>query len=199
MPSTQLDDAKKAMAKVRADFNQEIAGIRNSSLYSDAGRRQEIAKALIKTRAKADALKANYSTDNEAKRASLSSKIFGLPKGADAATVLSFRDAVDRAAQLGDSDTAAATLKRALEHGDTVLARAVAAHAHGKRWHDVTESYAQQVGQSADLEELNDIPSGGLTKLATNVLFSVQTPIELQTVRGGCSSGELELIAEGKA
>lgn len=199
MPSTQLDDAKKAMAKVRSEFNAEIAGIRNSNLYSDSGRRQEIAKALLKSRAKADALKANYATDNESKRAALSSKIFGLPKGADAATVMSFRDAVDRAAQLADSEAAAATLKRALEHGDTVLARAVAAHAHGKRWHDVTASYAQQVGQSADLEELNDIPSGGLTKMATNVLFSVQTPIELQTVRGTCSSGELELIAEGKA
>ncbi|AFC47922.1 hypothetical protein OCO_15590 [Mycobacterium intracellulare MOTT-02] len=194
-----FDDAKKSMAKIRTDFNTEVAGIRTSNLYSDNGRRQEIARATIKYRAKADALKANYAVDNESKRASLSSKIFGLPKGADGATVMSFRDAVDRAAQLADSDAAAATLKRALENGDTVLARAVAAHAHGKRWHDVTESYAQQVGQSADLEELNDIPSGGLTKMATNILFSVQTPKELQTVRGGCSPGELELIAEGKA
>lgn len=199
MPSTQLDEAKKAMAKIRSEFNAEIAGIRSSNLYSDSGRRSEIAKALIKTRAKADALKANYSTDNEAKRAALSSKMFGLPPGADPATVMSHRDAADRAAQLADSDQAAATLKRALEHGDTVLARAVASHAHGKRWHDVTETYAQTVGKSADLEELNDIPSGGLTKMATNVLFSVQTPLELQTVRGGCSPGELELIAEGKA
>lgn len=199
MTALSFDEAKKSMSKIRADFNNEVAGIRNSNLYSDGGRRAEIAKALIKSRAKADALKANYSNDNEAKRAALSSRIFGLPKGADAATVMSFRDAVDRAAQLADSDAAAATLKRALELGDTVLARAVAAHAHGKRWNDVTESYAQQVGQSADLEELNDIPSGGLTKMATNVLFSVQTPLELQTVRGGCSSGELELIAEGKA
>ncbi|OBI37193.1 hypothetical protein A5709_15285 [Mycobacterium sp. E1386] len=199
MPSAQLDDAKKAMAKVKAEFNAEVARIRNSNLYTDAGRRQEIARALIKTRAKADALKANYGVDNEFKRATLSSRIFGLPADADAATVMIFRDAADRAAQLTDSDRAAATLKRALEHGDTVLARAVASHAHGKRWHDVTETYAQAVGKTAALEELNDLPSGGLTKMATNILFSVPTPLELQTVRGGCSPGELALIAEGNA
>ncbi|ETZ31174.1 hypothetical protein JF732_18870 [Mycobacterium intracellulare] len=199
MPSAQLDDAKKAMSAIRAEFTSEVARIRTSNLYSDGGRRAEIAKALIKTRAKADALKANYSTDNEAKRAALSSKMFGLPPGADPATVMSHRDAADRAAQLADSDQAAATLKRALEHGDTVLARAVASHAHGKRWHDVTQTYAQTVGKTADLEALDDIPSGGLTKTAVNILFSVQTPMELQTVRGGCSPGELELIAEGKA
>lgn len=199
MPSTQLADAKKSMTKIRLEFANEVARIRNSNLYTDAGRRQEIAKATIKYRAKADALKASYSTNNEAQRSLLVSKIFGLPKGADAATVMSFRDAADRAAQLTNPDVAAATLKRALEHGDTVLARAVAAHAHGRGWHDVTESYAQQVGQAADLEALNDIPSGGLTKTAMNLLFLVPTPPEVQTARGTCSSGELELIAAGEA
>lgn len=41
MPSTQLDEAKKAMSAIRAEFTSEVAKIRTSNLYSDGGRRAE--------------------------------------------------------------------------------------------------------------------------------------------------------------
>lgn len=125
----------------------------------------------------------------------MSAKLFGIPSGADPASVLIHRDAAELAS-LGD---ATATLKRALEHGDTVLARAVASHAHGQRWDAIVTAYAEQAGQSSELETLNDIPSGGLSKMAVNVLFGVRTPQEVQTVRGDCPDGELERIAAGQA
>lgn len=125
----------------------------------------------------------------------MSAKLFGIPSGADPASVLIHRDAAELAS-IGD---ATATLKRALEHGDTVLARAVASHAHGQRWDAIVTAYAEQAGQSSELETLNDIPSGGLSKMAVNVLFGVRTPQEVQTVRGDCPDGELERIAAGQA
>jgi hypothetical protein len=126
---------------------------------------------LITQREKARALRSGFEVDNEETRVALSARLFGIPKGADPASVFIHRDASDRAAKIDKIDDAAATLKRALEHGDTVLAPAVASHAHGKRWDPVVASYAENTGQSGDLETLNDIPSGGLSKLAVNTLF----------------------------
>jgi hypothetical protein len=58
---------------------------------------------------------------------------------------------------------------------------------------------SEQTGQSGDLETLNDLPSGGLSTLAINVLFGVRAPQEVQTVRGDCPDGELERIVAGEA
>jgi hypothetical protein len=197
--SLTLNEAREKMSAIRRDFDTEVAQIRNSNGLNDSGRRQAIAKTLIAQREKARALRSSFEVDNEDTRVTLSSKLFGIPKGADPATVLIHRDAADRAAKLDGPDEATATLKRALEHGDHVLARAVASHAHGRRWDPVVAAYAEQTGQSGDLETLNDIPSGGLSKLAVNTLFLVRTPQEVQTVRGDCHDGELGRIAAGEA
>jgi hypothetical protein len=197
--SLTLNDARTKMSAIRREFDSQVASIRNNSGLNPAGRRQAIAKSLIAQREKARTLRSAFEVDNEGTRATLSAKLFGIPKGADASTVLIHRDAADRAAKLEGADDAAATLKRALEHGDTVLARAVAAHAHGKHWPEVVQSYAEQTGQTGDLETLTDLPSGGLSKLAVNVLFGVRTPEEVQTTRGDCPDGHLESIAAGEA
>jgi hypothetical protein len=199
MPSLTLGEARHQMSAIRRNFDTEVASIRNNSGLNAAGRRQAIAKTLIAQREKVRTLRSNFEVYNEGTRAEMSAKLFGIPKGADPSTVLIHRDAADRAAQLDKIDDATATLKRALEHGDTVLARAVAAHAHGKRWDQVVTAYAEQTGHAGDLETLNDIPSGGLSKLAVNTLFLVRTPQEVQSVRGDCPDGELERIAAGEA
>jgi hypothetical protein len=199
MPSLTLDEARSKMSAIRRDFDTEVAQIRNSNGLNDAGRRQAIAKSVIKHREKARALRSDFEVNTETSRVALQAKLFGLPRGADPATVLIHRDAADRAAKLDGIDDAAAALQRALEHGDAVLARAVASHAHGRRWDNVVQSYAENTGLAGDLEALNDIPSGGLAKTAVNVLFGIRTPQEIQTVRGDCPDSELERIAAGEA
>jgi hypothetical protein len=199
MPSLTFDEARRHMSAIRRDFDNEVASIRDNSGLNATGRRHAIARTLIGQREKARALRSSFEVDNEDTRIELSGKLFGIPKGANPATVLIHRDAADRAAKLDGPEDATATLKRALEHGDTVLARAVASRAHSKRWDPVVAAYAEQTGQSGDLETLNDIPSGGLSKLAVNTLFMVRTPQEVQTVRGDCPDGELERIVAGEA
>ena len=60
------------------------------------------------------------------------------------------------------------------------------------------ETYAQQTGVSGDLDALNDLPSGGLSRMAVNVLFGVRTPQEVQTVRGASTDSDLERIVAGE-
>lgn len=199
MSSLTLHEARTKMSAIRRDFDTQIAQIRNNSGLNAAGRRQAIAKTLIAQREKARTLRSNFEVDHEGTRVELSGKLFGIPKGADPATVLIHRDAADRAAQLDGIEDATATLKRALDHGDTVLARAVASHAHGRRWDAVVATYAENTGLSGDLEALNDLPSGGLSKVAVNVLFTVRAPQEVASIQGACTDSELQRIAAGEA
>ena len=206
MSAQQLDDVKDQMARIRASLNREIETIRNNSRYCDDGRVQEIAKAVFNHRKQAQSLRDKFTTNNEDVRLRMTSRLFGLPAGSDAATTLVMRDAQDRAAKLESADDAAALLKRATELGDMLLARAVAGHAHAKKWNAVTESYAEAAGLSEALAELESLPSGGWLKTGVNVLFSVKTPPELLP-NGGASVGflqgadlpddRLQAIAEG--
>lgn len=129
-------------------------------------------------------------------RTKLDNMIRGVPPGADASTILVYRDAEDRAAKLTNTREANAMLTRAIERGDTLLARAVAGHAFGNGWHDVTETYAEATGLSDTLDELTDLPSGPMTSLAEAALFSVPAPPEVRTFVTGQSDDELRRFAE---
>jgi hypothetical protein len=198
MLAVQLEDAKRKMTQIRSSLDREVEQIRTSARLSDQGRIQELAKAVLAHRQRADTLRNTVTVDNEGTRVKLSAKLFGIPPGADPATVLVYRDACDRAARLESADDAAAMVKRANEMGDDLLARAVAGHAHGQKWRDVTASYAESAGLSDYLDDLNALPSGGLLKTAMNALFRVPTPNELQPGIGDASDSQLERVAAGE-
>ncbi|WP_156750091.1 hypothetical protein [Mycobacterium sp. E2479] len=189
----QLEDAKAAMAAIRGSFAREAATIRNSSKYSDEGRAQQLAKSLLAHRKQAAALRANFSADNEDVRSVSVSRLFGLPKNSDAATVIAYRDAADRAVKLADAHEAKATLTRAIEMGDSLMARAIAGHAERRKWGAVTDAYAAHAGLEDDLADLRSVPTGGLLKTGLNALFAVPTPAELHRT----TDNELQRIADG--
>jgi hypothetical protein len=195
MPAMQLDEAKRKMFAIRGSLGREVDQIRNNPKYSDSGRAQELAKSLLIHRNQADSLRSNFSVNNADVRLQLTAKLFGIPKHADPATILVYRDAEDRAAKLSNPDDAAAMLARATEKGDALLARAVAGHAHSRKWQSVTESYAEAVGLADDLDELNSLPSGAMLKTAVTALFSLPTPPELRTLIGEASDARLQRIA----
>jgi len=195
MPSIQFDQAKRNMSEIRDGLQREVNQIRNNPKYSDSGRAQELAKTLLVHRRQADSLRTNFSVDNEDVRLKLTAKLFGIPNRADPATILVYRDAEDRAAKLTNPDDAAAMLARATEKGDTLLARAVAGHAHNRKWQSVTESYADAAGLADDLDELNSLPSGAMLKTAVTALFSLPTPPELRSLIGEASDARLQRIA----
>jgi hypothetical protein len=198
MPAIQLDEAKRKMSAIRDSLGREVDQIRNNPRYSDSGRAQELAKSLLAHRNQADSLRTNFSVNNEDVRLKLTAKLFGIPNHADPATILVYRDAEDRAAKLSDPDDAAAMLARATEKGDTLLARAIAGHAHSRKWQSVTESYADAAGLADDLDELNTLPSGAMLKTAVTALFSLPTPTELRTLIGDTSGARLQRIAGGE-
>lgn len=193
MPSIQLDDARTKMNAIRASFDREAAAIRASGKYSDEGKTQALAKSLLTHRKQAAALRATFHVNNEDVRTVSVARLFGLPKNADAATVVAYRDGVDRAAKLADADEATATLTRALEMGDTLLARAIAGHAETRKWGAVTDTYAASAGLEDDLADLRSVPTGGLLKAGLNALFVVPTPAELR----GHTDNQLQATAAG--
>jgi hypothetical protein len=198
MPAIQLDEAKRKMSAIRDSLGREVDQIRNNSMYSECGRAQEIAKILLAHRRQAEDLRSNFSTNNEDVRLKLTAKLFGIPGNADPATILVYRDAEDRAAKLTNPDEAATMLTRATEIGDTLLVRAVAGHAHSRKWQSVTESYADAAGLTDNLNELNNLPSGAMLKTAVTALFSLPTPPELRTLIGDTSDARLRRIAGGE-
>ncbi|MGH3556434.1 MAG: hypothetical protein ACRDTK_02810 [Mycobacterium sp.] len=186
------------MSAIRDSLQREVNQIQNNPKYSDGGRAQELAKTLLAHRRQADSLRTNFSVNNEEVRLKLTAKLFGIPNRADPATILVYRDAEDRAAKLTNPDDAAAMLTRATEKGDTLLARAVAGHAHSKKWQNVTESYSEAAGLADDLDELNALPSGAMLKTAVTALFSLRTPPGLRTFVGDTSDARLQRIANGE-
>jgi hypothetical protein len=196
MTAIQFDEAKCKMSAIRGSLEREVTAIRNNANYSDRGAAREMAKALLAHRNQAQRLRDNFSSDNDTVRVRLTAKMFGVPPGADASTILVYRDAEDRAAKLTNTKEAKAMLTRAIERGDNLLARAVAGHAFGNGWNDVTETYAEATGLSDTLDDLTDIPSGPMTNLAQAALFSVPTPPEVRTFVTGHSDDELRRFAE---
>lgn len=194
MPSVQLDLVKSKMTGIRSSFSREAAAIRNSSKYSDKGKTQELAKSLLAHRSQAEALRTSFNVNNEDVRCVSVSRLFGLPKVADAATVIAWRDGAERAAKLKDADEAKAAITRALELGDDLMARAIAGYAETQKWRAVTDAYAAHTGLEDDLADLRSIPSGGLLNLGMGALFAVPTPLELRTN----TDSELRRIADGE-
>jgi hypothetical protein len=192
-----LNEAREKMSAIRASLKSETDAIRRNGKYTEAGRRQELAMSLINHRRQAESLKKTLTVDNESTRTALAGKLFGIPAGSDAAAVLSFRDANDRADRITNAGDASKMLKRALEQNDLLLARAVAGHAHSKKWSDVTESYAEATGLTDQLDEFDALPTGGMLKVVVAALFLLPAPVELNTTLGAPSDAHLHRIADG--
>lgn len=194
MATTKIADAKVQMSKIRASFARQCDSIRGDARFTDAGRRQELAKALQARRKQAAALRDGTTLDNDATRAKRMTKVFGLPADADAGSILAYRDAVDRAAQLRSATDLKAMRERATAMGDDLLARAAAARAFELGIRDVAKDYAEAAGLDNEFDDLVATPT---SSLASAALFSVPTPPELRTVVGGVSDDLLQRIADG--
>jgi hypothetical protein len=191
MSALNFDDVRRSMSEIRVSLKRDIERIRANTNYSDRGIAREIAKSLLSHRAQAQQLRDNYQSNNEATRVKLTARLFGVPAGADATTVLSYRDGADRAEKLTSAKEAQTMLTRAVERGDALLARAIAGHAHTSGWDDVTESYAEATGMRDALGELGGLASGRETRLGEAALFAVFAPTEVRKYVPSDSDEEL--------
>lgn len=171
-----FDDAKAQMQTIRTDLQAEVDRICANVNYSRDGLIHEIAKAILDHRQQAIELRDEFVATSEATRRKLAQKLFGLPSGADAATVLSFRDAEDRAAKITNPEELAPLLARAIGKGDQSMAKAIAAHADAHGWTDIAATWAADTGQADAYTELTSLPSGTNFSTAVALVFSVGVP-----------------------
>lgn len=139
--------------------------IRADRTLSAEGKQQQIAAAYLKHKARLDAMLEQEKTAIANERQTLERGIFGTVTN-DPTTLIAYRDAQDRAQQLGQDDLDRATdmLKSAVLSSDATLAAAVLSRAlafsafGGGPWQQVVDDYAAQYPtKGAALHELQAI------------------------------------------
>jgi hypothetical protein len=177
---------------VRKRYAARVADLRARKDLSEDGRRRQIAKA----RTDADAAMRKIAKADQANRdkrhAELLARIFGNPRPQDSTSVVSYRDAQDRAAGLKTPEQAAALLSRARSTGDRLLAQAVAMRALdgamgaklGTGWDAVLDDWAAEQPSGVDeaLTELGQLHREQSTrgKFAKNLYYALPAASELR-------------------
>ena len=145
-----------AAGKIRRDTTAQIDQIRNRRELTDAAKLSRIAKVHLAGAAQMKELQTTSVQTAKAQRAQAETRAFGVAdlKGGSASLAISYRDALDRAAQLTSSKDAQALLSRAHRSGDEPLARATASHAFDMAtsgasftdsgWEDVVNNFLEQ-------------------------------------------------------
>lgn len=190
MPTQPSDEARKIQNRLR----DRVADLRSRKDLSDEGRRHQIAKA----KDDADNAMQKLRVENEAARQqreeTLLRRLFGNAAARDATSVVSFRDAQDRAERLTKPDEAVELLARARRSGDTLLAKAVGMKAlnetraalpgAGSEWVAVLNQWAHDEPPTVDeaLTELSQMhhANTGPRQIGRSFSYSVPTPLELR-------------------
>jgi hypothetical protein len=173
-----------------AEFNKAVVETREDLTLSPLGRRRRLEELYNTTREQVDRLRATLDQDSNGDRRELERRLFGLPRGADATDVVSFRDATDRVAQVRRPEELGELMERAAGTGDDMLLRAGFARAwqesrkplSSDTWSGLVAEYADQnPGVRGDLEALERLTSGrGATQgFMERMAMSVTRPREL--------------------
>lgn len=179
------DYPRDKMARIQQRLTNQTEAIRASRLYTDNGKRIEMAKLVKQARRERDQLKQTFLTERQTRRETLQRRLFGITGDATPEQLMIMRDSRDRAAKLDGPEDAATHLALATTSGDTYLAQAIAMVAANRGWNDVINTYAQTAptGTRTALEELADIPSGTRTGVADQAVFRLREPDELHAYR----------------
>ncbi len=191
MSTISRSDVRQAVSQFNEELKREVDQIRADSRFTVGGRTQELAKALLKHRQRAESLRDSYRSEIEDSRAGLQRKLFGMPAGSDPAAMMTYRDAVDRVSQLKSPIAISDMLGRALDNGDDILARAAAGQAHRYGMKTIVDKYATATGRGAELDELDSLRGGN--ENVENLLFLVPAPSELR----GFGDAQIRRVAEG--
>lgn len=115
--------------EIRKRYTTRVADIQGRKDLSDAGRARQLARLFVKASDDMRAARAATEAARRSREKHLLRRLFGNPNSHDATSVVSFRDAQDRAERLKTPTEAAELVARARRSGDTLLARAVAMRA----------------------------------------------------------------------
>lgn len=154
--------AEQARA-IRKHAADEMTAVRDSRDLSDQGRQRQLARITQRRNDQLRALRVTEQRDLEDRRETLVRQLFRNPTPRDAASVVSYRDAQDRAAAV-TGEKAVELYRRAVRTGDELLARALAVRAAergsfgGSGWSEVLDHWAgHEPGARDVLDELGQI------------------------------------------
>jgi protein required for attachment to host cells len=164
----KIEAVRAQAARIQTNITVETAAIEKDQNLSPAGRQEAVNTLKNRSKESMTALRAEETRIATEWRDSLRRSVMGTV-GSDSASIISYRDAQDRASRLESSDDAAKVMDRALTSGDTTLARAVAEVALSNGYRDVYASYANAnpstANQAKDLADLERyFNNGGMAR-----------------------------------
>lgn len=171
---------------LRVEYQRLMKDIRDDRTLSPHGQQKKLAALYLDYKPRLEKLGAEEDATRQTRAKDLRRDLFGLPGYADPNTAISYRDAQDRAANVGDEQTALRLLSRAEISGDTSLAKALAARALDEGWNAAINQYADATpGSEAKFNELIDIESHGKGSsgmaqiLGAAMAYTIEKPSEL--------------------
>jgi len=188
------DQQKTEAEKIQDRLRGRVDDIRTRQDLSNDGRQRQLAKAHTEAAAEMHKVRAADETARAQREEKLLRTLFGNAAARDATSVVSFRDAQDRAERLVKPDEAAELLARARRSGDTLLAKAIGMKAlnearaalpgAGDQWVTVLNQWAQDEPPAVDeaLTELGQMhhANTGPRQIGRSLRYSVPTPAELR-------------------
>ena len=154
----QLEAVRAKAATVQGNLTTTKRAINSDPSLSQVGKDEAVRSLMESSQSLITSLRKEEDKLAADKLASLERTISG-SVGSDSASIISYRDAQDRADRLEKHDDAVRLMERALSSGDKTLASAVAQAAIPKGWDDVYQPWASQnpgVAEAVnDLAQLN--------------------------------------------
>lgn len=160
----KLKSSQAEAAAVKAAHDKARQAIKDDPMTSDLAKRGKLDALKADTKAKLDALKESQETFVKGLRDKVEKEFRG-NQPTDAASVVSRRDAADRARKLNDKREALAVLQDAIAGNDADLAHAVGVKARNNGWVEAAETYTgafpDSAGSAEALSYLDDNTGAG--------------------------------------
>lgn len=174
----KLNGFKESAAQVKAAHAEARQAIKDDPRRSDAAKKDDLAALSKDTRAKLDSIKADQESYVKGLRSQLEKEFRG-NRSSDPASVVSRRDAADRARKIIDQKEAVDILNDAIANGDADMAHAIGNRGRNNGWGGVVETwraaYPDTAGAAEALDYVEANTSGGAYNLSNSITFSAPT------------------------
>lgn len=186
-----LDDSTRDQLAQRAsNYRARIAAIRADSGLSESGKRAALATAYEQAKDYATKARGKADESTASRQRQLEKSLFGLGPAANDSTIVAYRDAQDRVAQVKNPEQLGQLMERAFVAGDRTLLQAGFAHAWeqgrdplgGSRWRPLLDEYVHEFpSTAAPLAELEELTSGAsrTAQLGEQIATGIPKPPEL--------------------
>lgn len=183
------DETKAQIVAIVEQYSADVKAVREDITLSPLGRYRGLQQLYDTTSQQVANLRSTLDQNTNGDRRTLERRLFGLPSGADASDVVSYRDAQDRVADAKRAEDLGELMERAAGSGDEMLLRAGFARAWRESlnpmgsdvWADLVSEYLDQHPASRrDAEALTQLSPRGMTAtFLERMRMTVTKPAEL--------------------